>query len=676
MPVGGGRLLRVRLAPAGARPSGAAARLTLVAVAVGALLLFPIAAWAHPFLVRTVPRAGERLPDGPTELVLQFSEAISGGERLALRTFDGRAVPLGPVERLPGGAGMRAAVPALVEGAYLVAWQMLGRDGDLAAGEFAFGVGSTPLAATGAASAAVAWPNAVASGLFLGGLVVALGGLASELFVWRPLAQQYGLAVPGAPVVAGLLAALAGAAATFGLLVAARADASGGLLDGRSWVGALATRPGGLAAVGLLLVAYALWIVPMRALRGWALLPLGGAALAAAWRGHSGLSSEAGLWWAAPANALHLLGAGVWVGALVHLVLVLWRGPRQALQKTDLLRGEAARRYAGLALPTALLVLGGGVAAAAAELGALSQLVETTYGRVLLLKLLFVAAVLALALAARRRALPGDARRGVRLLRRLTAAEVAALVAVLAVTGVLVNTAPPRAASAEADLLGPPPLEAPLRLAGQAGDLSVFLAAAEGQLEVRVVPTSDAAPRNARLTLAGTSPTGDSMSLYPRPCGPGCVSMGFDWPSGTTALRVTASADDWQGGSVAFGVPWPPLPEDPALLERVATAMRAQPRVWITERVSSGPTATAGGVPYPMDGPALMAIELYTASGATDIRPLPSDDPAVRVLTFFLPGSAIWYRQELDPRDRLVRETIVNPGHLIERTFAYGLDPP
>ncbi|HYU20872.1 MAG TPA: copper resistance protein CopC [Chloroflexota bacterium] len=635
--------------------------LTLVAI-LG--LALPKATRAHAFLVRTTPQAGERLAAAPSGVSLQFSEpVVAGSEQIAVRVADGKPVAVGSVQRDRGGTLLRAGLPQVDKAIYVVSWRVLAADGHLAAGEFAFAVGAggrLPVAAT-TVSGTISWPDAVASGLFHTGLALAVGGLLSEAAVWRPIARRRGLVVPLAPVAPGLLLALLGAALQFALLAGAQSTSVG---NASSWATAFVTRPGLLTVGQLVFVAYGLWILRVRRLRPWSLLPLAGAVAAAAFRGHSGSSGE---WWAAPANALHLALAAFWVGALLHLVLVLRRPGGEGLRPA--LR-EAARRYATLALILVPPLLVAGVVTALAEFSQPAELIETTYGRVLLLKLLFVVAALALALVARLRVLLAQPRR-LDLLHRLTGAEGVVLVAVLAITAVLVSAAPPRTAAAEAELLGPAPLDDPVvRLASLAGQLAVYLAAANGELQLRVLAPGGSPAEGALVEVQGRSPSGAGLDLYPRSCGRGCFTMGFPWQEGTTRLTTTVSSKDWTGGVLDFSVPWPPEPEDPELLRRVVETMREQRGIQLTERVSSGPGATAGPYPARFTGPRFVAQEIYAAGGASDIRPVPSDQN-LRALTAYVSGSAIWYRLEIDPQDRLRSETIVNPGHIIERTFTY-----
>lgn len=642
------------------------------AVAMAVVFAAADPAGAHAFLVRTSPQAGERLASSPSALTLEFSGSIvPGSAELSVRTPTGSAVGAGPAGLFNQGTAVGAALPPALSGVHVVSWRVLAEDGHLALGEFAFGVGrgGRLSAASATASTPVSWPAVAATWLLLAGVALALGGLGSETFVWRPVAREHGLEVPRAPIAAGLLLALAGATWQVLLVAAAQAGRGAGGLDAPAWRAALTTRPGLLAAATVALLAYALWLVPLRRMRALALLPLLGVAWVVALRGHSGTS---GTWWAVPANALHLTAAGLWVGALLHLVLVFRRMDREESRSMAV---AAARRYAGLALGLVVVALAGGTATAFAEFTRPAELVETAYGRVLLVKLLLVLAALALALAARRRALPANP--GVRfsLLRGLTRGEAAALLAAVGASALLVNVAPAWTARAAEDLLGPAPLSGPVvRLASLAGQLAVYLAAAEGQLEVQVVDPSGQRARGVELQVEGRTPGGEALRLYPRPCGQGCFTMRFPWQPGLTRLTARVSAPERPGGAVRFDVPWPPAPEEPDLLERVIAAMEKQPQLVLVEQTSSGPGATGPRNTARLTGAEFLALEPYTASGANDVRRLPGDAPLTE-LTLYLPGSYIWYRLWIDREFRVQRALIVSPGHRIERIFFYGPSP-
>ena len=624
---------------------------------------------AHSFLVRTTPRAGERLGASPQAIRLQFSEPVAGGEQVAVKPAAGGVVPVAPPRRLQGGAVIEASLPPLGDGVYVVSWQILSADGDLVVGEFAFAVGATdqlPVVAR-PDTATVAWPGALARWLFLVGLLLAVGGLVSERWIWGPVGRRYALAIPLMPVGRLLLLALVGGVPQFVLLARQAGGAPVPLADWPRWpwLAVLATRPGLLAFGQVALVAYGLWLTPVRRARHVLLVPLGLAVAVAAVRGHAGVGAGAA-WWAAPANVLHLGAVALWCGTLAHLLVVLWhvhgtdRGP--AL-------GAGVRRYATFALGLVAVALPSGAVVALALFSGPAELVATGYGRVLLVKLLPVAAALGLALAARRRLRAGRRGRRPGLLTRLTRVEGLLLLLAVAVAAALAATPPPRSMLAGENLLGAPPLTGPvLRQAARVGWLSVYVAATADQLQIQVLTPRGEPAAEAGITIDGRAPDGTGLVVAPRACGPGCVTTAFPWQAGTTTLAVAASSPEWAGGTARLALSWPPEPEDPALLQRVIATMRAQPRLTLTEGVTASPGSTVTAT-YPIGGAQFMASEPY-AGGADDVRPVPAP-PGTRALVLYLSGSSYWFYLEIDAAGRLLRETAVTPGNLIERTFAY-----
>lgn len=630
----------------------------IISVSFGVFM--PSTAHAHAFLVNTSPQSGERLASAPELIQLKFSEAIvPGSQRVALRSSNGDEVLIESMEVVSGNTLLHVQLPRFAKGVYVVSWRVVAEDAHVEAGEFAFGVrvrGGLDAGAT--TSRPFPWADATASWLLLAGLVVALGGLVSEWLVWAPVGKEHREPIPTAPIRVGLFLAASGAIAQYMLLVSS--VTKGGAAAATTE--ALGTRPGVLTALEGLFIAAALVLVLTR-LRSWVLLPLAATVGATAWRGHSGTSGE---WWAAPANALHVALAGVWVGALVHLVIVLWRMRGRGLG--HFLRA-AANRYAQMALILVPPLLALGTVTAFAEFTGLGELTATTYGRVLLVKLALVTAALVVALIARLKALRAEPPR-IKRLRRLMSAEGGALIAVIVVTAVLVNVAPPQTTVASGDLLGPPPLPSPaVRLAERTGELSLYLSAASDVLRLEVRGPGDD-PIHAELDLEGSDPRGERFNLYPRTCGPDCFTMDFDWRVGITRLSATLSSDKWKAGVVDFAVPWPPRAARQKLVDRVIQTMRREDRFTLREAV----TSTGGHPafqPLPVTGTYFASQELYGAGGAIDIGFLPAGR-GLKSVSLYLPGSDTWYRIWIDDRHRLERELIINPGHRIERRFDYS----
>src|SRR5262249_52252412 len=144
-------------------------------------------------------------------------------------------------------------------------------------------------------------------------------------------------------------------------------------------------------------------------------------------------------------DAIHLVAAGVWVGALGALVLLL-RAARQA-DDADVVTytGRAARRFSHAALVAMLVLIVSGVMNARAEIETIPALVGTPHGWLLLGKLALLVPILALAVVNRARILPEIAAPGA--MRRLAAfvtLEVALAAAVLALAAAMTLTTPAR----------------------------------------------------------------------------------------------------------------------------------------------------------------------------------------------------------------------------------------
>ena len=145
------------------------------------------------------------------------------------------------------------------------------------------------------------------------------------------------------------------------------------------------------------------------------------------------------------ADGLHVLGASGWLGSLL---VVLAAGIPAAMSLGEGRRGTAVAELINSFSPTALvfagLVAGTGVFAAWQHLGSVSALWESTYGRLLLAKLVVLSAVALTGAYNWLRVRPSlGSDEGVARIRRSASVEVAVAVLVLAVTAVLVATPTP-----------------------------------------------------------------------------------------------------------------------------------------------------------------------------------------------------------------------------------------
>ena len=148
-------------------------------------------------------------------------------------------------------------------------------------------------------------------------------------------------------------------------------------------------------------------------------------------------------------DALHVLGAGVWVGGLLPLALLLRSAATDGGADARPYAVLAARRFSRMALVTVALLAATGAGLAIIHVGNIAGLVGTSYGRLLLFKLALLA--LALALAALNRSVllarvggdgPTVGRPAMRRLSGFVAVEAVLALAILMIVAAM-NVTPP-----------------------------------------------------------------------------------------------------------------------------------------------------------------------------------------------------------------------------------------
>jgi copper resistance protein D len=142
------------------------------------------------------------------------------------------------------------------------------------------------------------------------------------------------------------------------------------------------------------------------------------------------------------ADFLHLIAAGLWLGALIPLVLLLsdlWR-----VREDGWLAAAAAAgsRFSTLGVLAVGVLLVSGTINAAFLLGGMHSLIDTSYGRLLLLKVVLFAAMVSLAGINRQYLLPrlfdgAEADRTVRKLVQSALFEIALGLAIVCIVGLL-----------------------------------------------------------------------------------------------------------------------------------------------------------------------------------------------------------------------------------------------
>ncbi|HET8742870.1 MAG TPA: hypothetical protein VFM41_09630, partial [Gaiella sp.] len=276
-----------------------------------------------------------------------------------------------------------------------------------------------------------------------------------------------------------------------------------------------------------------------------------------------------------------------------------------------------------------------------------------------------------LALGSRLFALRGNPGIELPLLRRLTLGELAAVVAVLAAAGLLVNLAPPRTTAAgTASGVAPASASGPaLRLAGFAGRVAVALAVTRQDLEFLVLPPGGRSPTGFELTAEAERPGGMGTTLYPRSCGEGCFAIRYRLRPGTTTIAATVASPSSPAATVRFAVPGPLTAARPELLRRMKVALRNERSVTVVERLSAGSSTQSTTSTFHLTGPGLLAADPLVSP--VDVRVL-GREHGLTQLSFATEDGTAWYRAWIDGRDRLRRERIVRPGLLGERTVSYG----
>jgi putative copper export protein/methionine-rich copper-binding protein CopC len=422
----------------------------------------PAAAWAHAELVSSNPGYGDRLDSAPAEVRLAFSGAMDlTGARVTLRDKgSGRATALHPALATPDRRVVAVPLPpGLVDGAYTMEWFFLGNDGHLMGGEVAFRVGEPPPAAGAAPrvrltnatvprrpsfTIAVATPQAVVRLLDYLSLAVLIGGGFFLARLWqegtteRRAQQLLWWALLGSAVATVL---------TFGLTAAGlRGVGALDALDPSVMAGVLGTRFSRIIACRAMFLGVGFLALLMlrvgrdRALqsRWWRTLAGiagGGVLLTHALLGHASSEGIA----ARLALFIHLVGVTVWLGGLVFLAVVVF--PRRRSEEVR----DVLPRFSSLAFSAVTAMVLAGAVMVLRLAPRITELPQTGYGRVLLLKLGFVALLLAAAQRARtfteRRLVHGATR--LRPLLVAVGVELGLAVVILSSTSVLAGRVPP-----------------------------------------------------------------------------------------------------------------------------------------------------------------------------------------------------------------------------------------
>ena len=416
----------------------------------------PPAATVHTMLVASEPAANSRLAASPSQLRLVYSEPVEGKlSRVTIVPSSGAPIVLKPTADPKDVHGVIAPMTPLAPGKYRVEWRVVSADGHPVDGKFVFAIEDTTL-----------------------GTQPVLPPTPEPENEPEPEADVWGPALFGAPVVAAILrgTALGSLIALAGLLLyhvrsrpnsAQRADSrlrsltttlavAGPLLlaahlvvwlIGTSpdrtldaeWV--TATLGSGVGQVevwrtGLSLLALWAWALARRP--ALALLLAAGALAVSGAVGHSAAIQPA---WGIPSKAIHLLASSVWLGGLLWLVV------RPAADDVNLFATDAAR-VSSNALAAVSAVAFTGVVQTRLFLPSWSALTSSPYGWLALAKSAGLFLLVGFGAYHRQRVMPriaaaARAATDVATLRSSVAREIAVMVVVILLGGLLAYVPPP-----------------------------------------------------------------------------------------------------------------------------------------------------------------------------------------------------------------------------------------
>ncbi|MFD8296255.1 copper resistance CopC/CopD family protein [Streptomyces bauhiniae] len=552
-----------------------------VLLAVVSLLLLVLGtaspASAHAALRATNPEDGTILQRAPRTLTLTYTESV-GLLTDSFRVYDpeNHRLRTGQADHVPGRADtVRVPLPArMAKGTYVVAWRVVSADSHPVSGALTFSVGERTVTRATAPGQA---ENGTTTSLYniaryLAYLAVALVlGAAAFVAYCRP--PQRSLLRPLFVVGAATLLV-----STLALLLLRGPYEEGTAPELASFGRTLTTRPGELllARLALLLLAVVLGLVLRRrpvprpaAVTAGAILAV---ALALTWSAAEHASAGIQVPLAIASTTLHLLATAAWLGGLAALLLTL-RAPAVPPQ--------VVTRFSRLALTSVIVLVVTGVYQSWRGLGTWQALTDTTYGRVLLAKLVAVGVLLGAAAWSRRWTgrlsttakapakvpvlagapeLPPEPPAAapdlpVRHLRRTVLAEAAVGVVVLVLTTLLTSTLPGRAAeeaaTAETGIPAASVTTVPFTV-GESGRGKVQITFDPG----RVGPNSvQAVVFGANGALAAVPELRITMTLPAQRLGPldtGITDRGGYWATnsfdlpipGTWTMKVTVRVSD------------------------------------------------------------------------------------------------------------------------------------
>lgn len=427
-----------------------------LAILVGVLALGTTAASAHATLESSSPADGQSVLTSPSEIRITFSEAVTTiSDGLSVLNADGKTVDTGSSEIVDGQTLVAPISETLSDGTYVATYRVLSADGHPVSGSFLFGVGEGALdqSALPSSNGDRLWE--IIGGIsrfimYLAALVAA--GVAFFLAFIHDRAEDRWRIVPFVRI-GSILALFSAIGIVMSQAALLTGKGAGAVTDSNVLRGVLNQNLGwslALLMIGLAAVHLSTDIPKKVVSQSFALS--GGLAVTvsfAVW-GHATELSPTAI--SLAADAIHATAAALWLGGLVGLVMVLSLRTSETVGSTAGIIG----RFSLMAIWSVIaLTIAGLTLTITGSDANLNSILTTTWGQLVLAKIGLTLIIVLIAAWNRRTLVPsltnptkntGElAVRWATLLRTIRA-EAVLLVAVVALTAIVVNLPPARTA--------------------------------------------------------------------------------------------------------------------------------------------------------------------------------------------------------------------------------------
>ena len=357
---------------------------------------------AHAELLSSDPQPGQVLDASPAHITLTFNEPveISLG---AIRLFDGtgQSIDISPTRHPDGrGEAVEVDVPTLANGSYVVDWRVVSSDSHPVHAAYTFQVGPESTLATGLLDQIISSSHTgraagigltVSRSLITASIAIVFGGLLVCGLGIVPFGRRQRIVI-GAAAAVGAIAGLVALPLEVGYTAGRSLSV---ITDGSAWRAVLHTTIGlawVVRAVCIAVVATILLATRSRSRATWwqliLIVGLVTVGTASAYGGHG----ATGRWHYLGVflTMLHVSSMAVWLGGLLLLVLSF-----AVIERTGV------QRFSSIAVVAIATVVVSGTIQGVRQVGSLDALTGTPYGKLLIWKLVGVAAVLAVAAVAR-----------------------------------------------------------------------------------------------------------------------------------------------------------------------------------------------------------------------------------------------------------------------------------